>query len=272
MRIPISSQDLLFGTKVHEYNIFFLFMVIFSPILVLGLRYRLRSMKDHHCGERLLQPGLFTAFIYLYSALFGCALATEHYWHLSCPVSTARFHVTTQIFQHNLAFLASSEWADTAFVAEGTMLAVVRERPNLNIWDQDSDIFVAIEAADETSVLQTLEKVLRCGCYWHDSQCATAAKGTYGVLPKGKTRGDDRGPPRKVVGAGTAARRGACRVSYFVCRCMTRAEATGTSGSGSVEPWMEPLSFTVQTSPMLGSRNRKVPRLLVPSVCFLASR
>merc|ERR1711935_676820 len=150
MRVPISSTDVTFG-QLHEQNPFFLSFLAFTPFVV---RFAYAS-KTHH------QRRFLHALVCLWVVVGGLAACLEHYWSISCPVSMTRFIETTNIFEHNLMWLAASQWASRAFVAEGTMLAVARERESLNIWDQDSDIFVVVDAKDEPAVLGILAEMKR---------------------------------------------------------------------------------------------------------------
>jgi len=141
------------GLQVHEYNIFFLLFVAASPVSYWIWRRTFPKEKEKPDEDRLRtesQKSLFWVFasLALQGALLLCAIVLEHYWALQCPVAPARFHDMTRIFQLNVAFL-ESHYPGRAYVAEGTMLAVARGNNQLNIWDQDSDMFLVIDAAKE---------------------------------------------------------------------------------------------------------------------------
>eukprot|EP00658_Telonema_sp_P-2_P036003 TRINITY_DN26106_c0_g1_i1.p1 TRINITY_DN26106_c0_g1~~TRINITY_DN26106_c0_g1_i1.p1 ORF type:complete len:424 (+),score=77.90 TRINITY_DN26106_c0_g1_i1:73-1272(+) len=164
-RIPVSGDDV--GLSIFNLNPFLVFNLLFAPVI-----YWYYCM-DHKRPTRLHKPYL----MWFYGATLGLGISLEHYWQVLCPVAAVRFADTIDIFQHNVNFLSHTEWDTRAFVAEGTMLAVARKGKHLNIWDQDTDIFVAVDAATETDVLTTLDQMrTQLEAYYQNLELAAPVK------------------------------------------------------------------------------------------------
>eukprot|EP01065_Artemidia_motanka_P046442 TRINITY_DN7047_c0_g1_i2.p1 TRINITY_DN7047_c0_g1~~TRINITY_DN7047_c0_g1_i2.p1 ORF type:complete len:638 (+),score=180.09 TRINITY_DN7047_c0_g1_i2:52-1914(+) len=160
MRVPVG--DVSAGVLV-EGNVFIICAVLFAAGWWMLSRLA-RARRD--------APGS-THSLDLYAMICGTAAAAlctsgallELYWMEGCPVADDQFQATVRIFQRNLAFFESQPagWREQHphWVAEGSLLAVVRDNPSLNRWDQDSDIFMVYDASGEDPGARFLVEKLR---------------------------------------------------------------------------------------------------------------
>jgi len=147
--------------NLQEWNVFLLLNGLLTPLTIYLMRRGSTCMPKSIGKSSNTNAVVVLAVIMLQGALLGCTLILEHYWSVECPVALSRFQDMTAVFQSNLAFLGASQWASRAFVAEGSMLSVVRGNKKLNIWDQDSDIFLALDGSDSKNAADNHALALR---------------------------------------------------------------------------------------------------------------
>eukprot|EP00656_Telonema_subtile_P053648 TRINITY_DN7824_c0_g1_i1.p1 TRINITY_DN7824_c0_g1~~TRINITY_DN7824_c0_g1_i1.p1 ORF type:complete len:353 (-),score=30.90 TRINITY_DN7824_c0_g1_i1:867-1925(-) len=146
MRVPVSDMATLPFAIEHQHLAVALLEV--TTPLVVYLHYRPTR-----------NPLIKKAVMHLYYFFQACSVLSLLYWWAGCPVSPARFSETAEIFAQNLGFVEQSQWAATAWAAEGTMLAIIRGGATLNRWDQDSDMWLAVDGTDGDAALSTLKEL-----------------------------------------------------------------------------------------------------------------
>ena len=178
MRVSVMPES---GSAMFELPWAF---VVFC--FTLPFTYRILTKQTKELPADLKAPRLEKRHIVLptINALaLGLCVMIEHYYMIGCPVSPTRFEDMTNIFDLNVRFFThdplGSPWrkhwssekgtslsgaaapTHDAFVAEGTLLAYVRKAARLNIWDQDSDMFLAF--GDKESPMSYAEAAVREG-------------------------------------------------------------------------------------------------------------
>ena len=141
MQIPISHND---ATNAIDVNVVNINPFLIPTVLVFAAYAACRWYYTH--SHKFCRAVLFVCLF----LLFNTALL-EMYYGLECPVNALRFKDTTMIFAAHTRFMESEIDAQTYariatyFVAQQTLLPIVRGKDSLNIWDQESDLFVVLK-------------------------------------------------------------------------------------------------------------------------------
>eukprot|EP01062_Namystynia_karyoxenos_P066635 TRINITY_DN60541_c0_g1_i1.p1 TRINITY_DN60541_c0_g1~~TRINITY_DN60541_c0_g1_i1.p1 ORF type:complete len:654 (+),score=232.74 TRINITY_DN60541_c0_g1_i1:72-1964(+) len=171
MRVPVGDVS---AGVLFEWNAFL--CLAFAAAVASWALLRLARARAARLGDGAGArecPAVPPPVMELYAALLGslaaalcCSgLLVEAYWYEGCPVSPERFDSTVAIFRRNLGFFQAqpAAWreAHPHWVAEGSLLAVVRDNPNLNRWDQDSDVFMIYDPVEDDHEAEQLLAKLR---------------------------------------------------------------------------------------------------------------
>jgi len=164
VRVPVTPED---GSLLLDLPwAFFSFCITAPCVYKLSLRGFYRDDNQDAGRKCGLVRNLLKQLLGSYCGLtFALWIIMEHYFSIACPVSPSRFNDMSHIFDLNTRFFTEAPegepWRSDpevspsktkVFVAEGTLLALIRRADRLNIWDQDTDLFLVFQSENDFSL------------------------------------------------------------------------------------------------------------------------
>ncbi|KAJ9460912.1 hypothetical protein DIPPA_21749 [Diplonema papillatum] len=153
VHVPVSHVDAAGLSWLLDNNL----LLIGSLLLSVATAFLCFKMPSR-CHPRAL-----AALAAVSAALFVAGLAIEHYNYLECPVGSERREITELILRRNVQFFADQpeSWrqAHPSHISDGTLLAFVRKRTSLIVWDQDTDIHFLYDLEQDPGAKELLGKL-----------------------------------------------------------------------------------------------------------------
>eukprot|EP01064_Diplonema_japonicum_P000325 TRINITY_DN10224_c0_g1_i1.p1 TRINITY_DN10224_c0_g1~~TRINITY_DN10224_c0_g1_i1.p1 ORF type:complete len:339 (+),score=51.60 TRINITY_DN10224_c0_g1_i1:64-1017(+) len=90
-------------------------------------------------------------------------IAIEHYYASECPIASEKMVATYRILRENTRFWTTQteEWNNNHphFLADGTLLVVVRKYKGLMPWDQDTDYYLQYDTEQDPDAAELVKKL-----------------------------------------------------------------------------------------------------------------